>query len=174
MYAEANKTLQAKPNKMPMTLIAAVSRNGCIGKAGGIPWHIPGGQLVFKQLTLSKVVLMGRKTWESIPEKYRPLSERRNVVITRQVDYPLPPNVEHFTDIASALSAHQADEICVIGGAEIYRSTIDQADKLEISRIDQEIDGDTFFPAIDANDWQLTQEKAYEGFWLNTYHRKAK
>ncbi len=159
---------------MSISLIAAVSKNGCIGKAGGIPWHIPGEQLLFKQLTLNKIVLMGRKTWESIPEKYRPLSERLNIVITRQTDYPLPPGVERFSNIESALASHASDDICIIGGADIYRATIDKADKLELTRIDQEIEGDTFFPLIDANDWQLIEEKAYEDFSLTTYHRKAK
>lgn len=159
---------------MSISLIAAVSRNGCIGKDGRIPWNIPGEQALFKQLTLHKMVLMGRKTWESIPERFRPLSERKNVVITRQEDYPLPSGVEHFSDIESALQAHVLEDVCVIGGAEIYHRTIDQADTLKLSRIDQEVEGDTFFPVIDPNQWKIVEEVPYAGFSLITYRRITK
>ena len=159
---------------MPLSLIAAVSRNGCIGKDGGIPWNIPGEQLLFKELTLHKTVLMGRKTWESIPEQFRPLRDRLNVVITRQADYPLPPEVERFSDLSSALSAHASEDIYIIGGAEIYRATIDLADTLYLSHIDQIVEGDTFFPTIDPAQWQRVVQKAYPGFLLATYQRTNK
>lgn len=159
---------------MPLSLIAAVSSNGCIGKDGGIPWNIPGEQLLFKELTLYKTVLMGRKTWESIPEQFRPLRNRLNIVITRQADYPLPPEVERFSDLSSALSAHASEDICVIGGAEIYRATIDLADTLYLSHIDQIVEGDTFFPTIDPAQWQCVEQKAYPGFLLVTYQRNKK
>ncbi len=139
---------------MNLCLIAAVAKNGCIGKNGGIPWKIPGEQLLFKKLTLGKVVLMGRKTWESIPEKFRPLEGRANVVITHQTPYQLPPEVEQFTDITSALRAHAAEEICVIGGAEIYTATIGAADHLYITHLHEAIEGDAFFPTIDPAVWE--------------------
>jgi len=134
---------------MPISLVAAVAKNGCIGKNGCIPWKIPGEQLIFKQLTIGKVVIMGRKTWESIPEKYRPLAERTNVVITRQADYPLPPSVEAYSTIQAAIQAHTTEQICIIGGAELYKTTIDLADTLFITHINEEVEGDTFFPTID-------------------------
>lgn len=159
---------------MSICLVAAVAKNGCIGKNGDIPWKIPGEQLLFKEITLGKVVLMGRKTWESIPEKFRPLNGRKNIVVTRQSNYPLPGGVEHFTDIESALNAHKSEHICVIGGAEIYRATIDKADTLSITKISDEIAGDTFFPTIDPTVWELVEQKAYPHFWFVTYRRRAK
>lgn len=158
---------------MPISLVAAVAKNGCIGKNGGIPWKIPGEQLFFKELTTGNVVIMGRKTWESIPEKYRPLAERTNVVITRQTDYPLPPGVEAYSDIQSAIQAHVTKQICIIGGAELYRATIDLADTLFITHIDEEVAGDTFFPVIDLAIWEEAEHQTYPQFRFVTYRRRT-
>src|SRR3990167_8903662 len=115
--------------RMSITLIAAISKNNVIGTEGRLPWHIPEDMKHFKTLTMGKVVLMGRKTWESIPEKFRPLPGRTNVIITRQPDYPVPTGVQTFQSTDDALK----NDVMVIGGAEIYRQTIDRADRLEIT-----------------------------------------
>lgn len=158
---------------MPISLVAAVAKNGCIGKNGGIPWKIPGEQLVLKELTIGKVVIMGRKTWESIPEKYRPLAERTNVVVTRQPNHPLPPGVEAYSTIQAAIQAHTAEQICIIGGAELYKTTIDLADTLFITHINEEVEGDTFFPTIDPAIWEEAEHQTYPQFHLITYRRRA-
>ena len=157
---------------MPIALIAAVSDNNCIGKNGSLPWNIPEDMKRFKEITRSKIVIMGRKTWESIPEKFRPLPHRLNVVITRQIDYPLPVGVERYNSIDEALTRHAADEVMVIGGAEIYAQTIDRADTLYITRIHQHVDGDAFFPAIDLHHWHEASREDHPEFSFLTYTKK--
>ena len=154
---------------MSLSLIAAIAANNCIGKSGALPWYLPEDLAHLKKLTLGKTVLMGRKTWESLPEKFRPLPKRTNIVITRQTDYVVPAGVKIYTTISDAIAAHQAEEIMVIGGAEIYRQTIDAADTLYITEIHQIIDGDAFFPEIDKNIWRETEREEHEGFGFFTY-----
>lgn len=159
---------------MSLRLIAAVSKNGCLGKDGQLLWHIPGDQELFRELTQGNVVLMGRKTWESLPTNLRPLSGRTNVVLTRQTNYPLPPEVEQFNDLERAFEAHKNEEICVIGGGELYQATIDRADILSLTCIDEVVLGDTFFPVIDLTVWELVEQKVYPYFWHLTYRRRRK
>ncbi len=157
---------------MSLALIAAVSKNNCIGRGGTLPWHIPEDLAHFKALTRGTTVLMGRKTWESIPEKFRPLPGRKNVVISRQPDYPVPDGVALFTSPDAALAAHQNELVMVIGGAELYRQTINQADTLYLTHVDREVDGDAFFPPIDATIWERTVEEPHTGFTFVTYTRR--
>jgi|SRR3989338_4961275 len=154
-----------------ISLIAAVSAGNVIGHANNLPWHIPEDIAYFKKLTIGKIVLMGRKTWESIPAKFRPLPKRKNIVITRQPNYPVPAGVAVFATIKAALSAHAGEEIMVIGGAEIYRQTIDRAATLYITHIRREFAGDTFFPEIDKNVWHEAEREDHEWFSFVTYKR---
>ncbi len=156
---------------MSLSLVAAVAANNCIGKNGKLPWHIPEDMQHFKEMTSGKVVVMGRKTWESLPPKFRPLPNRVNVVITRQAEYAVPAGVEVFADIPRALEAHAEDEIAVIGGGEIYRQTIDRSDMLEITHVHQTVDGDAFFPEILAKLWQETAREDHKGFSFVTYKK---
>ncbi len=156
-----------------LSLIAAVASNRCIGKAGTLPWYLPEDLKRFKKLTTGHVVIMGRKTWESIPEKHRPLPNRKNVVVTRQQNYPLPNGVERFGSIDEALTAHATEEVFIIGGAEIFAQTIDRADRLSITELDRTIDGCTaFFPPIDTR-WRETSREDHEGFSFVTYQQGA-
>ncbi|PIR04429.1 MAG: diacylglycerol kinase [Candidatus Magasanikbacteria bacterium CG11_big_fil_rev_8_21_14_0_20_39_34] len=156
-----------------ITLIAAVSENFCIGKNGELPWNIPEDLKHFKRLTEGHVVIMGRKTWESIPEKFRPLPKRKNVVITRQTNYPVPEGVEVFSNLEEALLAFSQQSVFIIGGEQIYSATIEKADQLEITHIQKTIpDGDAFFPAIDSNLWENVSEETHENFSFVTYKRK--
>jgi len=157
---------------MKIHLIAAVSENGVIGKKGELPWHIPEDLKRFKKLTMGHVVLMGRKTWESIPEKYRPLPGRTNVVVTRKDDFTLPENVERYASIDDALETHKNKDIYVIGGGEIYRQTIDRADRIYLTRVHKEIDGDVFFPEMKPNDWTEIDREDHDEFSFLTYERK--
>lgn len=154
-----------------LSLIAGISQNNCIGKNGQLPWHIPEDLKHFREVTAGKIVLMGRKTWESLPEKFRPLPNRINIIITRQADYSTPTGVEIFDTIDEAMSAHREQEIIVIGGAEIYQQTIAHADRLYITHINQTVDGDAFFPTIDTTIWHETERLDHDGYSFVTYEK---
>lgn len=134
-----------------IALVAAVARNGVIGRDGGLPWHISSDLQRFRQITLGKPVIMGRKTWESLPN--RPLAGRHNIVITRQKGYAAA-GATVVADAAAALAAAGAmPEVAVIGGGDIYRLFWARADRLYLTEVDLEVDGDTLFPPIDPAQW---------------------
>jgi dihydrofolate reductase len=155
---------------MPVTLIAALSRNRCIGKNGTIPWRIPEDMAHFKALTTGNVVVMGRKTWESLPERFRPLPERTNIVLTRQTDYPLPDGVERYVSLTDALEAHPYELLFVIGGGEVYKEALPLADRLELTHVDQDVDGDAFFPEI-GEVWKEVTREDHDGFSFVSYQQ---
>lgn len=157
---------------MSVILIAALAKNRCIGKDGKLPWRLPEDLKRFKELTTGNVVIMGRKTWESIPEKFRPLPERTNIVLTRQADYALPAGVERFASLTDAIAAHATKNIFIIGGAEVYAQALPLADRLELTEVDQDVDGDAFFPAFDASAWNESAREAHDGFTFVTYNKK--
>lgn len=154
-----------------ITSIAAVSTNGIIGQDNRLPWRIPEDVARYKQLTMGKTIVMGRKTWESIPEKYRPLPGRKNVVITRNASYQVPEGVEIFHTLEEALSAHASEEIIINGGAEIYAQAMPAVNRLEITEVHQTIEGDTKFPDINSAIWKETAREDHEGFSFVTYER---
>ncbi len=156
---------------MSLSLISAVAKNNCIGKNNTLPWTIPEDLKHFKDLTTGKIVLMGRKTWESIPERFRPLPKRTNVVITHQASYPVPEGVLVFSSIEKALAHFQGQDVMSIGGATIYAETIDLADTLYITHVDQTVDGDAFFPVIDRAVWRESSREDHPGFSFVTYTR---
>ena len=135
-----------------IVLVVAVADNGVIGRDGDLPWRLPSDLKRFKQLTLGKPVLMGRKTWDSIG---RPLPGRPNIVITRDPAFSAPgATVVSSLDAAIAVARREAetlgvDEICVIGGGQIYAQAFDRADILHVTHVAAAVDGDTRFPAID-------------------------
>lgn len=156
---------------MSLSLISAVAKNNCIGKNNALPWTIPEDLKHFKDLTTGKIVLMGRKTWESIPERWRPLPNRTNVVITHQDNYPVPNGVLVFSSIEKALAHFQGQDVMSIGGATVYAETINLADTLYITHVDQTVDGDAFFPVIDPAVWRETARENHPGFSFVTYTR---
>ncbi len=134
-----------------LSLIVARARNGVIGKDNAMPWKIPGEQAYFKRVTMGHPIIMGRRTWQSIG---RPLPGRRSIVISRSAAFEAPgAEVVTSLDAALALCA-DADEVFVIGGAELYRMALPGADRLLITEIDHDFDGDTYFPAPDAAQWK--------------------
>ena len=138
---------------MNITIIAAVASNGVIGKDNTLLWRIPEDMKRFKELTVGKAVIMGRKTWESIPEKFRPLPDRMNIVISRNPDFEAPgAMVVNSLDDALFVSDHF--ERAIIGGGEIYSMALPIADRLELTAIHQDFDGDTYFPKFDRQEWQ--------------------
>lgn len=141
----------------PVAMIAAMSRNRVIGIGNRLPWYLPEDLKHFKRLTLGKPLVMGRKTFESIG---RALPGRLNIVITRDIDYRHDGiRVCHSLDEALQLADHQAlidaaDEIMVMGGGEIYQLALPAADRLHLTEVAVELDGDAFFPRVDPTQWR--------------------
>ncbi len=155
-----------------ITLVAAVSENNCIGKDGDLPWDIPADMKRMREITKHKVLIMGRKTWESIPEKRRPLPNRTNVVITRNADYSLPEGAHKFPSIEAALDAYKGKEIVSFGGTRVFADMIQYADALEITHVHQTVDAcDAFFPVIDLTVWKEVWREDHEGFSFVRYER---
>ena len=149
---------------MSIGLIWAQSRNGVIGFDGRLPWHLPEDLAHFRAITGGGVVIMGRRTWDSIPERFRPLPGRQNVVITRQRDWAAPgASVVHGFDDALAIAA---GPVWVIGGAEIFRLALPHADTLELTEIDEQFAGDTLAPAL-TPDWTRVNTNPASG-WLHS------
>ena len=143
----------------PLALIAARARNGVIGLDNRMPWHLPEDLAYFKRVTLGKPVVMGRKTFESIG---RPLPGRLNIVVTRNPGWQAAGvQVAHSLDAALVLAAAAVpEEIMLIGGAELYRLALPQADVLYLTEIDAEFAGDAFFPEVDLARWRIDREEA--------------
>ncbi len=156
-----------------IVIIAAVARNRVIGKDNRLLWNIPEDMAHFKALTSGHTVIMGRKTWESLPPRFRPLPDRRNIVISRQADYAAP-GAEVVDSLEYALKlASTATVVFIIGGEQIYRQAMTVADRLEITEIDQEPEGDAWFPEIAAVDWEKTSKAEGVGFTFVTWRRWA-
>jgi dihydrofolate reductase len=161
-----------------IALVVAVARNGVIGQGGALPWHIPSDLKRFKTITLGKPVIMGRKTWESL--KLRPLPGRLNIVITRQTGYRAE-GAEVATGARDALriaNAEQPEEICVIGGGEIYGAFLPLASRIYLTEVDLEPAGDTVFPNLNPKEWQEVAREVHArsdrddaGFVLRTLDR---
>jgi len=155
----------ARCGDMPMALIAAVAENGAIGQAGGLPWHISGDLKFFKAKTLGKPVIMGRKTYDSIG---KPLPGRPNIVVTRNPEFAaegveVARDLESATALAASLARDSgAEEIMVIGGAQIYEQAIPCADRLYITEVAVAPDGDAFFPAVKSSAWRETFREAHD------------
>jgi dihydrofolate reductase len=136
---------------LKVTIIAALADTGVIGRSGTLPWRLPDDLRRFKSLTMGRPILMGRRTFESIG---RVLPGRRNLVATRHPQR-LPTTVEVVADLAAALAlCGLGPELCVIGGADIYRQTLPLATRLELTRVHAKIEGDVYFPAFDATEWR--------------------
>jgi dihydrofolate reductase len=160
---------------MKTIIISAIGQNNCIGVDNKIPWHIKEDFQRFKRLTLNHTVVMGRKTFESLPIK--PLPKRRNIVLSRNPDlkYLEYPDVIvcDSMDSAKKYALEQGEtELFVIGGARVYALGMDFADVLEITHVDQSPQGDTFFPEIDLNTWKVVNSEPFEGYSFVTYERK--
>ncbi|MBS0436968.1 MAG: dihydrofolate reductase [Proteobacteria bacterium] len=134
------------PNRPRLALIAAVARNRVIGRGGELVWRESADQQHFRRVTLGCPVIMGRKTWDSLPARFRPLPGRRNIVVTRNAGWHAE-GAERAGSLAEALRlAQDAAKVFVIGGAELYALALPQADELVLTEIEAELDGDVFFP----------------------------
>jgi dihydrofolate reductase len=131
-----------------INLIYARAANGVIGKDNAMPWHLPEDLAHFRQLTQGWPVVMGRKTWDSLPPRFRPLPGRRNVVLTRQADWA-QAGAERAPDLAQALAlCGDAEEIWVMGGAQIYAQAEPLAQRIEVTEIDRAFEGDALAPEL--------------------------
>lgn len=151
---------------MIISLVVAMSRNCAIGNAGGMPWHLPADLKHFKRITMDKPIIMGRKTYDSIG---RALPGRLNIVITRDKNWQADEvYVAHSVDDALRAAA-EYEEVMIIGGANLYEQLLPNADRLYITEIDAEFPADTYFPAIDTDDWQETARETREADEKNPY-----
>lgn len=148
-------------------LVWAQAHDGVIGKDGVMPWHVPEDLAHFKRVTLGGPVIMGRKTWDSLPPRFRPLPDRRNIVVTREAGWAAEGAVvTHSIPDALALAADELGAgalAWVIGGAEIFAAVIGRAQRLEVTEIDAAFDGDTFAPALDEG-WTVEMEDPESGW----------
>ena len=143
-----------------LVIVVAMARNGVIGIENRLPWHLPEDLKHFKALTTGHAVIMGRKTWESLPAKFRPLPDRLNIVVTRDAAYRAAgATVVH--SLPAAVAAAGARTAFVIGGAEIYAQALPLATRLEVTEVDADVGGDAFFPALDKDYWQETAREAH-------------
>jgi dihydrofolate reductase len=144
-----------------VSLVAAVARNGVIGRDGGIPWHLPEDIRRFKELTTGHAVVMGRRTWDSLPGRFRPLPGRRNVVVTRQRGWSAD-GAERAGSLEEALElVARAPHVFVIGGAGLYAAALPLADELLVTEIDADVEGDTFFPPFERSDFDQVARDAH-------------
>lgn len=151
---------------MTLAVIAAVSRNGVIGRAGKLPWHLSHDLRRFKEITTGHAIIMGRKTYESIG---RPLPKRRSLVITRDPSFRAN-GVEIVRSLDEALEAARGESRrFVIGGAAIFADALPRADELYLTRVHAEVDGDAYFPDVDFGDWELIEEESRPADEKNDY-----
>ncbi len=163
-----------------VTLILARARNGVIGRDGALPWHLPEDLKRFKALTLGHPVVMGRKTWDSIVARNgKPLPGRRNLVISRQPGF-VAPGAEVAASLEAALAlCADAPHVFVIGGAQIYLAALPHAQRVELTEIDADVEGDAVMPPLDPAQWRETARAAHAatterpfGYAFVTYERR--
>jgi dihydrofolate reductase len=150
---------------MDVAIYVAIAENGVIGSKGGLPWRLSSDLKRFKADTMGKPIVMGRKTWESFPK--RPLPGRLNIVVTRDPSYRAEgAEVVHSLQDALALARTRGrclpgatDEICILGGGEIYAQALPLADRLNVTHVKAQIEGDTSFPPIDPAVWEVTSSQ---------------
>jgi dihydrofolate reductase len=164
---------------MIISLIAALASNRAIGKDNALLWHLPEDMRHFRETTRGKPVIMGRKTWESLPEPFRPLPGRHNIVVSRDPAYPARGATLAGSLEDAVRQAGDATEVFVIGGAALYREALPLADRLYLTEIEQSFDGDVFFPDVSPNDWQEVsrqpcQETNGPQFSFTVYQRSTK
>lgn len=156
---------------MKISIIVAVSENNIIGKDNTLIWHLPADMKYFKEKTTGHCIITGRKNYESIPEKFRPLPNRTNFIVTRQKDYLasgaiICGSIEEAIKKASELGEI---EVFIIGGAEIYKQCIHLTDKLYVTKIHHTFDGDVSFPQIDPNIWKKITNITFQADDKNKY-----
>ncbi len=146
-----------------VSLIVAKSKNNIIGDKGKIPWHIPNDLKRFKKITTGNVVIMGRKTFESLPKEYRPLPNRVNIILSKDKSYKVSCCMV-FNSLKKAIRKAGIDkEVFIIGGGEIYKESLKYVDKIYLTEVDGDFEGDTYFPSLNKN-WEEVNREEKEGY----------
>jgi dihydrofolate reductase len=144
-----------------VVVVAAIARDGVIGRDGTLPWHLPEDMAHFRAVTLGHPVVMGRRTWESLPDRFRPLPGRRNVVVTRNPSWRAD-GAERAGSLDEALTLAEGEGVVsVIGGAELFEAALPRADELRLTEIDLVVEGDTFFPPFSGEVFAETERTAH-------------
>ena len=159
---------------MGVSIVAAVARNGVIGAGGELPWHLPDELRLFKATTMGHVLVMGRRTYESVGRR---LPGRTTVVVTRSPDWSPGADevlVAHGVDEAVGRARAIDDEVFVVGGGELYEAALPHADRLLLTFVDQEPEGDTRFPDVDWDAWTETDREPGDGWVRVTYERSRR
>ena len=155
---------------MPLHMIYARARNGVIGNLGQLPWHLPEDLAHFKRTTLGQPVVMGRVTWESLPEKFRPLPGRSNVVVSRQTSFSAA-GAQLASSLEAAMALFPTTEIIwLIGGAQLYAQGLSIASKIVVTEIDATYKGDAYAPSPSPNDWAETHRTSHVSAQGLAYH----
>jgi dihydrofolate reductase len=142
-----------------LSVVVAADERGGIGRGGGLPWHLPEDLKRFKAITMGKPIVMGRRTWDSIG---RPLPGRRSIVVSRQAGLAIE-GAEVVGSLEQALrAASDAPEVCVIGGAELYRIALPRAEVVHLTRVHATVEADTFLPALDPSDWEEVSSERHD------------
>jgi len=170
---------EPRTHRPQLVLIAAVARNGVIGRADTLPWRLPEDLRHFRELTTGHAVIMGRRTWESLPAPVRPLPGRRNLVLTRQAGWQAP-GAERLPTLDAALALLQGQpRAFAIGGAAVYTAALPLADELRLTEIHQDFDGDVHFPPFDRDAFVETERRPQQAaapgglaFDFVTYRRR--
>ena len=161
----------SEPRK-PLALVAAMAKNHVIGRGNGIPWDLPEDRKHFVRATKNRTIIMGRATWDSIG---KPLPKRRNIVVTRQRDLQLEgAEVVHSLSAAIDLARQTDAEPLIIGGGQLYQEALPLATRIDLTVLDLEVPGDTYFPRLDTNEWRCSSETRIEGatqyIWERAIH----
>lgn len=157
---------------MIVSLIAGVARNGVIGRDNTLLWRLPEDMKFFRATTMGAPVIMGRKTWESLPERFRPLPGRHNIVLTRQAGFQAA-GASIATHLDEALTLAQRDHpprVFVIGGAQIYREALPRADELVLTEIERDFDGDAHFPDVPRDVFAEVSRERHMAAAPNDFH----
>lgn len=150
---------------IPLSIVVAVARNGVIGRDNDLPWRIPSDLMNFKAVTLGKPVIMGRKTWDSLPRK--PLPGRANIVVSRKLAVLDGAQVLADADAAAAAAraiaaTDGASEVCLIGGAALYEALLPHTTRIYLTEVDLEPDGDAYFPMLNPVEWREVSAQAFD------------
>lgn len=156
----------------PVTIIAAVAHNRVIGCQGSIPWFIPEDLNHFRDKTMGNTVIMGRKTWESLPYSVRPLPGRQNIVVSSDQTYEAVGAITAGS-LTLAIQLASVGEVFIIGGAQLYEQALPLVTKMILTEIDYDYVGDTYFPTFDKADWLVTECLRRDWYTFVTYERNG-
>lgn len=156
---------------MEKIIIAAVAENGVIGKDGEIPWHIPEDLQHFKEKTTGSTVVMGRKTFQSLPDSFTPLPDRENIVLTKSDFSTQNESVKIANSLDEAWRRASNERAYIIGGAGVYEQVMEEADRMILTEIHEEYEGDTYFPEFSEENWKEVEREKHEDFDFMEYKR---